>query len=382
MHNHDVARSSSDHSHAGHSHSHEAEGVIAVLSGHGKASPCTRQRRSIEVNHVFAPGNRGAMVTFLGLLVNIGLTGIKGVAGWYLNSAVLLADAGHSASDLMGDLVTLFFYTLSRKPASTAYPYGYGKFESLGTSTVAFFLLIGAWAIGSHSYAQLETAVPALQEYLPWLSSLVSSFGESHGSDHHHSHGSDSDLDPNAAWVAVLSIIVKEAMYRLSASVAKAENSPVLMANALHHRSDMYSSFVSMLAILGNWYMPELPLDPIGGLLVTLLILHQSFELLSGSLFELTDHSIDSGDLEEISSLIADAISSNANSSSFAAKPANVRGIRRGAHLYVDVTVDITDAKRVTASDIVDLEDGVLRKVRSSRSEVKDLRLRWAPIEL
>lgn len=115
-------------------------------------------------------GDRGARVTLLGLLSNVGLTAVKGGAGWcahhypttkanrlrnyirYLNSAVLIADAGHSLSgeddallvdslplmyfdgiDLMGDCVTLFFYTFSRRPPSKSYPYGYGKFESLGT---------------------------------------------------------------------------------------------------------------------------------------------------------------------------------------------------------------------------------------------------------
>lgn len=181
----------------------------------------------------------------------------------------------------MGDLVTLFFYTVSRRPASNAYPYGFGKFESLGTvslsavcyllskrihhflpqSTVAIFLLLGAWAIGAHSYTQLEEAIPSIREYLPWLSGVFASFGESEG----HATVDESELDPNAAWIAILSIVIKEGMYRLSSSVARAENSPVLLANALHHRSDMYSSFVSLVAILGNWYMPSLPLDPIGG---------------------------------------------------------------------------------------------------------------------
>jgi cation diffusion facilitator family transporter len=145
----------------------------------------------------------------------------------------------------------LFSYIYSQRPPSTSYPYGYGKFETLGTTVVSLFLLLGAFAIGTHSYNLLAPS-------LPFLAAIPT-----HSHSHGHSH--DDELDPNAAWFALLSIITKEYLYRLTASVAKQENSPVLLANALHHRSDMYSSFVSLVAILGSWAMPKLPLDPIGG---------------------------------------------------------------------------------------------------------------------
>ena len=98
--------------------------------------------------------------------------------------------------------------------------------------------------------------MPSLREYAPPISASKS---------HSRSANDSSVPDLHAAWVAVVSILVKEAMYRLSASVAKSEHSPVLLANALHHRSDMYSSFVSLVAIVGNWVMPSVPLDPLGG---------------------------------------------------------------------------------------------------------------------
>jgi divalent metal cation (Fe/Co/Zn/Cd) transporter len=116
-------------------------------------------------------------------------------------------------------------------------------------------LLLGAYAIGAHSYTLLEQAAPSLPFSIPYISSSRS---QAHTP-------SDSLPDPNAAWIAVFSIIVKESIYRITASVARSENSPVLLANALHHRSDMYSSFVSLAAILGNWFLPSWPLDPFGG---------------------------------------------------------------------------------------------------------------------
>lgn len=79
------------------------------------------------------------------------------------------------------------------------------------------------------------------------------------------SHSHVDTLDPNAAWFAAVSVLIKEWLYRITKTVADEENSPVLLANAIHHRSDAYSSFVALFAILGSWWFPKLPLDPIGG---------------------------------------------------------------------------------------------------------------------
>lgn len=124
--------------------------------------------------------------------------------------------------------------------------------------------LAGGVAIGSHSYALLGSSLP----FLPFISSSSSSSDSKHSHSHSHSH--EHSLDPNAAWFALLSIITKEILYRMTAAVAKTENSPVLLANALHHRSDMYSSLVSFVAILASWSLPALPLDPIGGKMLTI----------------------------------------------------------------------------------------------------------------
>ena len=76
-----------------------------------------------------------------------------------------------------------------------------------------------------------------------------------------HTHG----VDVNAAWFAALSIAAKEVLYRATKKVALEEQSPVLLANAVHHRSDVYSSAVALFAIMGSWVWPALPLDPLGG---------------------------------------------------------------------------------------------------------------------
>lgn len=80
-----------------------------------------------------------------------------------------------------------------------------------------------------------------------------------------HEHSHMHSVDVNAAWFAGIGAVAKEWLYRITKRVADQENSPVLLANAIHHRSDAYSSLVALFAILGTWYFPALPLDPIGG---------------------------------------------------------------------------------------------------------------------
>lgn len=96
----------------------------------------------------------------------------------------------------------------------------------------------------------------------------VPSMAAEHAHVHSHSHGhghGDGALDPNAAWFAAVSVLAKEWLYRITKRVADEERSPVLLANAVHHRSDAYGSAVALVAILGSWWFPHLPLDPIGG---------------------------------------------------------------------------------------------------------------------
>lgn len=165
--------------------------------------------------------------------------------------------------------MTLFCWRLSRKPPSERYPYGFAKFETLGTTTVSLLLIGGALGIGFHSYHLLLTALSdtastlptgPLQDILVNVTSVAPPVPEVLAQ---HSHVET--VDPNAAWFAAISVLVKEWVYRITKRVADAENSPVLLANAIHHRSDAYTSFVALFAILGSWMFPALPLDPIGG---------------------------------------------------------------------------------------------------------------------
>ncbi|KAI9253019.1 hypothetical protein BY458DRAFT_535915 [Sporodiniella umbellata] len=189
---------------------------------------------------------RGTRITVIGLFSNVGLTISKGIAGWLMNSASLLAEALHSFS---------------------------GKFETVGSVAVSSLLLTGAIGIGWHSIdllmATLDTSL------LTATASSTAVETSSHSFlNHSHSHNGGV-LDPNAAWFALASVIIKETLFRATIKVGQEERSDVLIANAWHHRSDAYSSAVALVAIVGSYAgMPVL--DPLGGIAVSAMLAKSS----------------------------------------------------------------------------------------------------------
>lgn len=354
-------------------HGHDAEQIVEVLKG---------------------GGDRGSRITVIGLVSNVGLTAAKGAAGWYMNSASLLADAGHSLSDLLGDFVTLFCWKLSRRPPSERYPYGFGKFEVLGTTTVSFLLTGGAIGIGLHSWglladalAQSATSLPpgALHDIVVNATHVANSVPSAHA--HAHAHA----LDPNAAWFAAVSVIAKEWLYRITKQVADDERSPVLHANAVHHRSDAYSSFVALVAILGSWWFPHLPLDPIGGFIVSILIFKQGWEILMTAFRQLTDASVSprtkASLTQALEPLLPTPLSTKLGQPSIAQVDnhtenllavRDLRAMRAGALMFVDLTAEVPRSLRV--EDATRLEQKITSALKASRKEISEVRVKFSPV--
>jgi divalent metal cation (Fe/Co/Zn/Cd) transporter len=141
---------------------------------------------------------------------------------------------------------------------------------------VAFLLIGGGIGIGSHSFSLLLSVLSETASAVspgPLQTALLNVTAAMHhipavGHSHVHAHANALDLnalDLNAAWFAAASVVAKEWLFQITRKVADQENSPVLLANAYHHRSDAYSSVVALIAILGSGWFPALPLDPLGG---------------------------------------------------------------------------------------------------------------------
>lgn len=364
-HSHSIFHS---HSHDEHEHTQSAEGVLKALQG---------------------GDDRGSRITLVGLYSNIVLTGTKGIAAWHMNSASLLADAAHSMSDLLGDFVTLFCWKLSRAPPSPRYPYGFSKFETLGTTTVSLMLIGGALGIGFHSYHLLIQVLATSLSTLPEgslsniLSQVVSVAQQAPSIGHVHGHHSGV-LDPNAAWFAAISILIKEWLYRITKKVADEEHSPVLYANAVHHRSDAYSSIVALVAILGSWLYPTLPLDPFGGMVVAIVILQQGYALLKGAFAELTDAGVSNRTRESLwralDPLLPEQVgSSPGKTTTQLIAIRQLRAKRAGSLIFVDLTVDVPNAS--TVGDMSEVEQQITNKLKEARGEVSEVRIRFCPVD-
>ncbi|KAI0093379.1 cation efflux family-domain-containing protein [Irpex rosettiformis] len=384
-HNHDDGH---EHSHS-HSHSH------SVLSSFGHAHTHGEGGHGDADQVVAALTGKGARITLIGLASNVGLTVSKGAAGWYMNSASLLADAGHTAGDLIGDLITLFCWKLSRRSPTEKYPYGFGKFEVIGTAAVSLLLTGGALGLGLHSLSLLihslqHTAATlpagALQEILVNVTQAAQHVSAA-GLEHVHVHTHEHALDPNAAWFAAIGVLAKEWLFRATKKVADEERSPVLNANALHHRSDAWSSLVALVAILGTWWWPHLPLDQLGGLLVSFVIVQQGWSILITSFKQLTDAGVSSSTREKLvraldpllpSSEASKAIGTPSQRALLAVK--DLRAMRAGALMFVDLTAKVPGTMSV--ADTSALVATIERTLKQERKEIAEVRIRFEPVDI
>lgn len=368
------------HDHADHAHSH-SHGILGHSHDHSHAHGSPEEADRL-IEALKGKGDRGSNITLLGLFSNIVLCISKGIAGMWLNSASLVADAAHSLSDMFSDLVTLFCWKMSQKPPSQTHPLGYGKYETMGGLGVSVVLVGGSVGIGMHSWGLLleslapmiETAPVFLQQLSHWTGSIASMGAHSHGHSHEvSSNAADAGvLDPNAMWFALLSVVVKEWLYYATMKIAKQENSSVLEANALHHRSDSLSSGVTFLAIGGSWL--GLPiLDPLGGLLVAALIGKQGFSLLISALRELSDRGVDLDVLQDFQSAMKTVQTSNAVLLDWN----NLRAVKSGVSTFVDVTL-VMDGS-VTLSEARQVEDQVRSALVECHKGVKEVRVHMAP---
>ena len=218
-------------------------------------------------------------VTLVGSAGNLVLLTFKFVAGVLGNSSAMMADAVHSLSDIFTDLIVLLFVKVSAKPQDESHDYGHGKFETIAT------LFIGLALVG----AAIGIIVSGALKFAHWL-------------------GGETLEVPGklALWAALISILVKEVLYQYTAARGKKLNSPAVVANAWHHRSDALSSIGAAIGIGGAILLGErwAVLDPLASIVVGGMLLKVAWDLLKGSLGELTDESLPARDESEIVDII------------------------------------------------------------------------------
>ena len=218
-------------------------------------------------------------VTLVGSAGNMVLLIFKFVASVYGHSAAMMADAVHSLSDFFTDLVVLLFVKVSAKPQDESHDYGHGKFETLAT------LFIGLALVG----AAIGIIASGVVKIVHWM------------------HGETLEVPGTLAlWAALVSIVVKEVLYRYTVAKGKQLKSPAVVANAWHHRSDALSSIGAAIGIGGAILMGErwAVLDPVASIVVGAMLIKVSWDLLRGSFGELTDQSLSAEEEKAILDII------------------------------------------------------------------------------
>ena len=218
-------------------------------------------------------------VTLVGSAGNLALVVFKFIAGMLGHSAAMIADAVHSLSDFFTDLVVLLFVKVSARPQDESHDYGHGKFETLAT------LFIGLALVG----AAIGIIVSGALKFTQWLNGATL-------------------VVPGklALWAALISILIKELLYRYTISRGRALDSQAVVANAWHHRSDALSSIGAAIGIGGAILLGErwAVLDPLASIVVGGMLMKVAWDLLKGCFGELTDQSLSAAQEREIEDII------------------------------------------------------------------------------
>ena len=266
-------------------------------------------------------------VTLVGGAVNVILLLFKFLAGVIGHSSAMIADAVHSLSDFVTDIIVLVFVKISNKPQDKSHDYGHGKYETLALTIIGIALM--AVAIGIIVKGAVKIASWANGETLEAPGML-------------------------AFWAAIVSIVLKEAVYRYSIIKAEQLDSKAVEANAWHHRSDALSSIGTAVGISGAIFLGQrwVILDPIASVVVGAFIVKVAFDLLKNGIGDLMEQSLPDQVEDEILSL--------ARGVDGVTEPHDLRTRRIGNHYAIELHI---------------LMDGsiTLKEAHDKASEVEDI---------
>ena len=209
-------------------------------------------------------------VSAVSIIGNVLLSAFKLFAGIIANSGAMISDAVHTLSDVFSTFIVIIGIKLSSKESDTKHPYGHERIECVAALLLAVVLAITGFGIG---YSGIMKIIDGMSEpIIPGTLALIA---------------------------AIVSIIVKEAMYWYTRAAAKKIDSGALMADAWHHRSDALSSVGSFAGILGaRLGLPVL--DPIASVVICLFIIKAAYDIFKDAIRKMTDEACDNAVVEEI----------------------------------------------------------------------------------
>ena len=354
----------------------------------------------------------------MGTAVDAVLAVVKFAAGFAFASSALVADAVHSASDVVSDLVVIAAARYASAPPDARYPYGRGRWEAVATLFVSVAL---AWAA---STLIVEFAERLAAAYIPLgrhfgnpgvpprsllpgtrsallevpangvgasstsiLDDVAAAMRTEDPADASHFRPATEEEDPEgktvavamdsaAVLVALLSVVAKEAAFQVTNRVAERIGSKVLAANAWHHRSDAVSAFAALVGVAGAaagfaW------LDAAAGVAVAALVLKAGWEIGKGATMALVDENAADGAVEEaVGAAASEALGTGAKSPTVA----GLRARRVGRRTHVDCWVELHPESQTSVRDALrrteELRAGVRRRLGDEAGDVT-VQLRW-----
>lgn len=295
----------------------------------------------IEEKHSVGLGNyrEGIVLSLWTLGLNFLLGSVKLAAGLWGRSSAMVADAAHSYSDCASTVAVIAGLKMASKSADDDHPYGHEKYELIFANILSILLGLTAVKIG---YDALMVIAHGSYQ-VPGLAPLLA---------------------------AVFSVAVKEVMYRLTLRKAKKIGSVAMEADAWHHRSDALSSVGAFVGILGaRLGLPVL--DPLTGLLVSILVLKVAIDLYRKSVSGLVDSSTDAETVARIRQLLADIDGIE-----------EVSGLKTrvfGASAYADVTIKVDGT--MTVEEGHDIATLAHNKIEANLPKIKHIMVHIEPMD-
>jgi cation diffusion facilitator family transporter len=280
------------------------------------------------------------------MFVNALLFAFKLVAGIVGRSGAMIADAAHSASDFATDIVVLGFVRISSKPRDDDHKWGHGKYETLAS------LIIGIALFG--------VGVEFLMDSAEKIKAV-----------------SNGEVLPRPGVIAIIaaavSVVTKEALYRWTIRKGKALNSPSVVANAWHHRSDALSSIGALIGIGLAYFLGEewRIADPIAAIVVAALIIKVAIELCRAALAELLEKSLPRAVEEEILLIVSSVPNVH--------DPHNLRTRRIGADIAIEIHIRVEGT--MTVFDSHEISKEIERALRERYGEQTAVAIHIEPLK-
>lgn len=218
-------------------------------------------------------------VTLVGTATNTILIALKFIAGILGRSSAMVADAVHSLSDFVTDIIVLIFVKIAGKPQDKTHDYGHGKFETFATMIIGLILVAAGIGLMINGVKLVIESLKGNSLPRPTMLALA---------------------------IAIISIVSKEWLYHYTIRKGHNLNSQAVVANAWHHRSDAVSSGGTLIGIAGAMFLGDhwRILDPLAAIVVSVFIIKSGYDIMKPCINELLEGSLPADQEQEILQLV------------------------------------------------------------------------------